>query len=328
MLSYSVEVLREAVARFKTANILVIGDIIVDHFIWGTVSRISPEAPVPVVNVTRDDYMLGGAANVLHNVSSLGSRTSLCGVIGADEMGNRLLGMLDALSVPTDGVIRVRERPTIIKTRVIAQGQQVVRFDREEHGELAVEHLESVRRYLDENLKSFDAVIVSDYAKGMISQLLMEHLRDNTSGEQKIPIIVDPKPRRAERFKGATIMTPNNHEAEMMSGIIIEDEESLNKAVRKLREEFLCEAVLVTRGADGMVLSAGDGQLVSIPAKAREVYDVTGAGDTVAAVLALGVAVGLSYAAAAVLANYAASIVVGKVGTATVTDEELLEVIV
>lgn len=328
MLSYTHDDLQEAVVRFKTANILVIGDIIVDHFIWGTVSRISPEAPVPVVNVTRDNFMLGGAANVLHNVSSLGARTSLCGVIGADEMGDRLLGMLDALHVPTAGVIRVSERPTIIKTRVIAQGQQVVRFDREENGELAAEQLESVRRYLDENFGNFDVVIVSDYAKGMISQLLMEHLRDNTSGKQGIPIIVDPKPNRAERFRGATIMTPNNHEAEMMSGILIEDEESLNKAVRKLRQEFLCEAVLVTRGEAGMVLSEGDGQLVAIPAKAREVYDVTGAGDTVAAVLALGVAVGLSYAVAAVLANYAAGIVVGKVGTATVTVEELLEVIV
>jgi D-beta-D-heptose 7-phosphate kinase/D-beta-D-heptose 1-phosphate adenosyltransferase len=318
--------LQAAVRKFHTANILVIGDIIVDHFIWGSVSRISPEAPVPVVNVTHENLMLGGSANVLHNIYAQGAKSALCGVIGTDAMGDHLLKLLADLGSPTSGIVRSDNRPTILKTRIVAQHQQVVRFDREKTGELSKARLAEVKRFLDNHLADFDAVIVSDYDKGMISQTLMTHLR-KLLAKSKIPLIVDPKPRHAERFKGVTIITPNHHEAELMSGMKIGNEKELTAAAQKMQKTLNCQAVLITRGEAGMALFEKGQPLYTIPTVAKEVYDVTGAGDTVAATLALGLAVGLGFAEAATLANFAAGIVVGKVGTATASTEELLRAI-
>ena len=321
------EDLRLAVAGFQKANVLVIGDIIVDHFIWGSVSRISPEAPVPVVNVTRETVLLGGAANVLNNLYALGARATLCGVVGADPIGDQLLGLLADLSSPTRGVIRAGDRPTIKKTRIIAQSQQVVRVDREVKGELSGACVGQIKKFLAENLHAFDAVIVSDYAKGLITPAFMEELRRLLAGNGNPPLVVDPKPGPSERYRGATVITPNHHEAALMSGLAIHDEESLTAAARALLAGLECRAVLVTRGEAGMALLEQGEELFSIPTVAKEVYDVTGAGDTVAATLALGLASGLSLPAAATLANYAAGIVVGKVGTATAKADELLQVI-
>ncbi len=318
--------LARAVKKFHTANILVIGDIIVDHFIWGSVSRISPEAPVPVVNVTHENLMLGGSANVLHNIYAQGAKSALCGVIGNDAMGGHLLKLLADLGSPTSGIVRSDNRPTILKTRIVAQHQQVVRFDREKTGELSKARLLEVKRFLDDHLRDFDAVIVSDYDKGMISPALMNHLRTLLT-QSKIPLLVDPKPRHCERFKGATIITPNHHEAELMSGMKIGSEKELATAAKKMQKMLDCEAVLITRGEAGMALYEKGKPLYTIPTVAKEVYDVTGAGDTVAATLALGLAVGLGFAEAATLANFAAGIVVGKVGTATASTEELLRAI-
>jgi D-beta-D-heptose 7-phosphate kinase/D-beta-D-heptose 1-phosphate adenosyltransferase len=318
--------LQAAVRKFRTANILVIGDIIVDHFIWGSVSRISPEAPVPVVNVTHENLMLGGSANVLHNIYAQGAKSALCGVIGTDAMGDHLLRMLTDLGSPTGGIVRSDNRPTILKTRIVAQHQQVVRFDREKTGELSKARLAEVKSFLDSHLADFDAVIVSDYDKGMISPALMNHLR-KLLAKSKIPLIVDPKPRHAERFKGVTIITPNHHEAELMSGMKIGSEKELTAAAQKMQKTLGCQAVLITRGEAGMALFEKGQPLYTIPTVAKEVYDVTGAGDTVAATLALGLAVGLGFAEAATLANFAAGIVVGKVGTATASTEELLRAI-
>lgn len=319
--------LRKAISKLQSANILVLGDIIVDHFIWGSVSRISPEAPVPVVNVTDENLLLGGAANVLHNIYALGGKATLCGLIGNDPIGNHLLNMLSELSSPTAGIFKSKNRPTIIKTRIIAQNQQVVRFDREKSGEPSKASFKKIIKYLDENISDFDAVIISDYNKGMINQTIMDHLRNCTSAHNSIPLIVDPKPGQPQRFQGVTIITPNNHEAELMSGISVTDEESLITAARTLQENLESDAVLITRGEEGMALYEKGQPLLTIPTVAKEVYDVTGAGDTVIATLALGVAVGLSFAEAATLANFAAGIVVGKVGTATASRDELLEVI-
>lgn len=318
--------LQAAVRKFRTANILVIGDIIVDHFIWGSVSRISPEAPVPVVNVTHENLMLGGSANVLHNIYAQGAKSALCGVIGTDAMGDHLLRMLTDLGSPTGGIVRSDNRPTILKTRIVAQHQQVVRFDREKTGELSKARLAEVKSFLDSHLADFDAVIVSDYDKGMISPALMNHLR-KLLAKSNIPLIVDPKPRHAERFKGVTIITPNHHEAELMSGMKIGSEKELTAAAQKMQKTLGCQAVLITRGEAGMALFEKGQPLYTIPTVAKEVYDVTGAGDTVAATLALGLAVGLGFAEAATLANFAAGIVVGKVGTATASTEELLRAI-
>jgi len=315
---------KKAVSRFQEANILVIGDIIVDHFVWGSVSRISPEAPVPVVNVTHENLLLGGAANVVNNIYSLGGRASLCGIIGRDEMGNHLLKLLKELSSPTDGVIVTDERPSTVKTRILAQHQQMVRFDREQTGQLSEASFAGIKKFIDKHIKSFDAVIISDYAKGMISAQLMEYLLDRLPEGKKIPIITDPKPDQPERFKGVTILTPNHHEVELMTHIAITDDGSMREAARILRAMTGSEAVLITRGEAGMALLENDKPIFSIPTVAKEVFDVTGAGDTVAATLALGLATGLPFTTAATIANYAAGLVVGKIGTSTTSTKELL----
>ena len=315
--------LRDAINDFSKVHILVIGDLIVDHFIWGTVSRISPEAPVPVVNVTHDNLLLGGSANVLHNIFGLGARATICGVIGHDAMGDHLLSLIEALPSSTAGIVRLEDRPTTIKTRIVAQGQQVVRFDRESTGGVEGAGLTAIQEFIDRELATFQAVIVSDYAKGIITPALMDHLRERLRLHPGIPLIIDPKPCQLERFHGATIITPNHHEAEQLSGITIRDEQSLLAAGEKLLADLDSQAVLITRGEAGMALFERGRPLITIPTVAKEVFDVTGAGDTVIATLALGLSTGLSFAAAATLANYAAGIVVGKIGTAIVTQEEL-----
>lgn len=319
--------LLSAVSRFSSARVLVIGDIIIDHFLWGTATRISPEAPVPVVNVQREDLMLGGSANVLRNIVSLGGSGALCGMIGHDAMGEKAIELVGQLGVPTDGLV-VGQRPTTVKTRVVAQGQQVVRFDREQTGVPSKNSLEALVGYLEGHVHAFDAVMVSDYAKGVVSEQLMIRLHQLLHAvrhreKRPLPLIVDPKPTNVHCFVGATVITPNHHEAVQMSGVRIDDQKSLFAAARQIRDDIGCEAVLITRGEAGMALLQGDEDLVTIPTMAKEVYDVTGAGDTVAATLALGLAAGCSMDEAAVLANHAAGIVVGKIGTACVTTTEL-----
>lgn len=326
LVSINHQKLIDGLQQFHTANILVIGDIIIDHFIYGSVSRISPEAPVPVVNVNKESLLLGGSANVLHNLYGLGAKGTICGVIGTDFIGEQFLGLLDDIDSPTTGVIRSDDRPTTKKTRVIAQNQQIVRFDREQALPVTETSLQEIYTFLDNHLNDYQAVVVSDYNKGVICGELMDHLRPLLK-KHTIPMIVDPKPGHPEFFKGATIITPNNLETKLMSGMDISDSESLLAAATKLKTEIDSEAVLITRGEEGMALLSNDEPLFCIPTVAREVYDVTGAGDTVIATLAMGLAVGLSHKEAATLANYAAGIVVGKVGTATASTEELLEVL-
>lgn len=315
-------------SQFVGTRIMVIGDIIVDHFIWGTVSRISPEAPVPVVNVTREEMLLGGGANVLHNIYALGGEAVLCGIIGNDEMGGRLQQLLADLGASCSGLVQGK-RPTTVKTRVVAHGQQVVRFDREQASAPSEQTIGALLDFIDKNLVDFDVVIVSDYYKGVITHPLMSYLQQKVREvEQKsgrrIPVVIDPKPDQPERFIGATIITPNHLEAEKMSGLQITNEQELVQAAELLRDKFLCEAVLITRGEAGMSLLERGQDLVTIPTMAREVFDVTGAGDTVIATLALGLAAGATFAEAAALANVAAGIVVGKIGTATVSSAEIL----
>ena len=316
----------DGLKQFHNANILVIGDIIVDHFIYGSVNRISPEAPVPVVNVNKETLLLGGSANVLHNLYGLGAQGTICGIIGMDFMGEQFLSLLDEIDSPTLGVVRSNDRPTTKKTRVIAQNQQIVRFDREQALPLTNESLQAIYDFLDTHLHEYQAVVISDYNKGMICKPLMDHLRLLVIQHQ-IPMIVDPKPGHPELFKGATIITPNNLEIKLMSGMEITDTESLLNAANKLKQDIESETVLITRGEEGMALLTDNEPLFCIPTVAREVYDVTGAGDTVIATLSMGLAVGLSHKEAAVLANYAAGIVVGKVGTAITSKDELLKVL-
>jgi rfaE bifunctional protein kinase chain/domain len=324
----SKQMLHDFVAKFAKARVLVIGDIIIDHFLWGTTTRISPEAPVPVVNVQRENLLLGGSANVVRNIVSLGGAGALCGIVGDDAMGRKTAEMAEELGVSTEGLI-IGQRPTTVKTRVVAQGQQVVRFDREQTGAPSKASLAALLHYLEVAIPAFDAVIVSDYAKGVVGEQLMARLHQllhtvRVQENRPLPLIVDPKPANIHYFVGATVITPNHHEAMQIAGIRIEDERSLMAAACHIRDDIIgCEAVLITRGEAGMALLLGDGDLVTIPAVAKEVYDVTGAGDTVAATLALGLAVGCSMTQAAILANHAAGIVVGKVGTACVSANEL-----
>jgi len=317
------QTLYQALDRIAASKVLVIGDVIVDHFIWGKVSRISPEAPVPVVDVRQENLLLGGAANVLNNIYSLGGRGTLCGVIGCDPMADQLEHLLRQLPSPVDGIFRSDDRPTMVKTRVVAHNQQVVRFDRENRLPLPAGVQQRIENYLDANIDSFDAVVISDYAKGLISEELMVFLRRRLAKGKPKPLIADPKPGRLQFFRQVSIVTPNNQEAELMSGIIITDHQSLQQAAEILLGKLDCQAVLITRGEEGMALFEKGKPFFSIPTKAREVYDVTGAGDTVVAVLALGLAAGYDFKVASSLANYAAGIVVGKLGTATTSVEEL-----
>ena len=315
------------IAAFAKARVLVIGDIIIDHFLWGAATRISPEAPVPVVTVRREDLLLGGSANVLRNIVSLGGGGALCGIIGDDAMGQKTRELVEQLGVSTEGLV-VGQRPTTVKTRVVAQGQQVVRFDREQTGAPSRASLETLLAYLERHLHCFDAVMVSDYAKGVVGEPVMTRMHHLLHGirqreQRRLPLIVDPKPSNIQYFIGATVITPNHHEAMQIAGMRIDDELSLLAAARHIREDIGCEAVLITRGESGMALLEDDDEMVTIPTMAKEVYDVTGAGDTVAATLALGLAADCTMREAAVLANHAAGIVVGKVGTACVTAAEL-----
>jgi rfaE bifunctional protein kinase chain/domain len=276
-----------------------------------------------VVNVTHENLLLGGSANVLNNIYALGGTASICGISGNDQMGDHIEKLLGDLGSPCDGIIRSTERPTTIKTRIVAQGQQVVRFDREETKEIDNLSLKTIFDYLDDNLANFHAIIISDYAKGIVNDSLMTYLKQKLANHPTIPMVIDPKPRSHKLLYGATLITPNHHEAEQMSGIKITDDESLQAAGTKLLEDLQSKAVLITRGEAGMTIFEKNKPMVTIPTMAKEVFDVTGAGDTVIATLAMGLATGLSYVESAALANFAAGIVVGKVGTATANTTEL-----
>lgn len=316
-LSFDIDKMKDAVERFGTARILVIGDVMLDQFIWGRVGRISPEAPVPVVEVDQETYMLGGAANVVHNLAALGCRTLVCGLVGDDEAGKHVCELLEDLEVPCDGVIRSDARPTTVKTRVVAHSQQVVRVDREHRLPARDSEVEDMQTYLDKILPDCDAVIISDYAKGVISQKLLGPLMEKSRKGQKI-ITVDPKVSNMQLYAGATVITPNHHEALAAARINGDDPKAIIKAGRRLLEELEAKHVLVTQSEKGMTLFT-KGQETHIPTMAKKVFDVTGAGDTVISTLTLGLVAGLTPPDAAAMANFAAGVVVGEVGTSAVT---------
>ena len=315
------------ISRFEDVTVLVVGDIILDQFIWGKVSRISPEAPVPVVEVQEETFLLGGAANVVNNILSLGGRSLLCGVIGNDEFGKKLLDSLGDKGISNKGIIIQKDGRTTLKTRVVAdRGQQVVRFDRENNEQLDQKLRERLLQFIRSHLGEVDSVILSDYGKGVLSEDLIREINEGAKGEGRM-VVVDPKMDNFDYYKGMTLITPNKFEAEIASGVKIVDEESLNRAGEILQDRFRSQAVLITLGEEGMTLFERGKQAVNIPTVAKEVYDVTGAGDTVVAVITLAKAAGASFTEAAEIANYAAGIVVGKVGTATVSPDELKEAI-
>ena len=322
---YDADFLKKAIDRFPSARILVVGDIIMDEFIWGRVSRISPEAPVPVVNVTRQTTLLGGAANVIHNMASLGAAPILCGVIGSDRRGEEIVEKVRALGLDTGGIVMEPDRPTSIKTRVVAHGQQVVRFDRESRREILPGSTEKLLQFIEEKLPSIDAVVVSDYGKGVISTPLMKGLRDRVRAvsERSIVTAVDPKTGNFEYYRGVDVITPNHHEAGAFCGFEITDRETLVRAGHRMLERLECRSVLITQGKRGVTLFENGGDITHIPTFAKKVFDVTGAGDTVIATFSLGLGSGLDLRSAAVLSNFAAGLVVAEVGTSAVTAAEL-----
>jgi len=316
--------LQRYIERFPQAGVLVVGDLILDHYIWGKVSRISPEAPVPVVQVDSESLQLGGAANVYNNVLSLGGRADICGVVGTDEGGRRLLKELGVRRHGRGGVVIDPDRPTTRKTRVIAHNQQVVRFDVERRSEIKAALQRRLIRYVESRLREISCLVVSDYAKGVVTAWLMAELT-RLAALRRIPIIVDPKVEHFSYYKGVTAVTPNHLEAVQAAGLHADDDQAINDAGEIIRQRLGCQSVLVTRGEKGMYLFESGGTSWHIPTMARQVYDVTGAGDTVVGTLALALATGASVRDGAVLANHAAGIVVGVVGTATVTARQLSE---
>ena len=310
---------------FSDKRIVVLGDVMLDEFIWGRVRRISPEAPVPVVEVDRQSLALGGAGNVASNLVALGASPTPIGVVGSDSDAERLRSAFREVGVSFDGLVVDAGRPTTSKTRVIAHSQQVVRADRESRAAIDAGTAERLLDIFRRSIEAADAVVVSDYGKGLLTPTLLSGALAAAS-ERGLTVCLDPKLRNFVHYQPVTVITPNNQEAAEAAGIAIEGEQSLIEAGQKLLASVDCRAVLITRGEEGMTLFTEDG-ITHIPTVAREVYDVTGAGDTVIATLALALASGASLEEAAVLANHAAGVVVAKVGTASVTRDELLATI-
>jgi len=310
------------ISKFRNARIMVIGDLMVDEYIWGSVSRISPEAPVPVVSVTSESLRLGGAGNVVNNLHSLGGKVWVGGVVGNDEMGRKVIHDLRKMGINTKGVVVEPERITTVKTRIVAQHQQVVRYDREVTRIIHPENIKQILSLLEERIGELDAVLISDYGKGVICEPLVEKVRSLTLSAGKI-LAVDPKVKNIPLFHQVTIITPNHYEAAEAAGRWIQNEEDLIAIGRTLLQRLRVKSVLITRGEKGMTLFQDSGEVTNIPTVAKEVFDVTGAGDTVVSVLTLAMAAGASPKEAAMLSNYAAGIVVGEVGTATIKSSEL-----
>jgi len=314
----------EILNKAGDCRIVVLGDVMLDEFIWGNVTRISPEAPVPVVNIQRESTRLGGAANVLANVSALGATANVIGVVGNDAAAEKLRdGLRQTGGAQTDAMlIEDENRPTTIKLRIIAHNQMVVRADREQRSLVNGDVEARIIKTAKEGIENAQALVVSDYDKGVITPGILSEVLPLAYG--RIPVLVDPKIRNFDAYRPATLVTPNHHEALRVSNLEEDNEETLHQAARMIRKRLKCDAVLITRGEFGMMLVEGDSSPVYVETAAREVFDVTGAGDTVIATLAATLAAGASITEAAVLANHAAGIVVGKVGTATATAEEVI----
>jgi rfaE bifunctional protein kinase chain/domain len=314
---------RELLDRFAGRRVLILGDAMLDHYIWGECGRISPEAPIPVVTVRDESSRLGGAANVAHNVRTLGGEPLLLSVIGQDETGRQLRQALEGERIGTEQLVVDPGRPTVRKTRIIARSQQVVRIDRERTDELGGAVLEALSERIAAALERAQAIVISDYGKGVICAPLLERWleRFNRSG---LPVCVDPKETHFHSYRGVTVLTPNLGEASFASGTRIRDEATLETAGRLLLSRLEARHLLITRGEEGMSLFTAGRPRLDIAAVGREVYDVTGAGDTVVGTLALALAAGASMEDATRLANHAAGCVIRELGTSAVTREEIL----
>ena len=310
------------ITKFDNCNVLVIGDLMIDEYLWGTVDRISPEAPVQIVSIKSENYTLGGAGNVVNNLLALGVKTKLLSTAGTGANSQQLFKLLNNLGVNTDAIIREPDRPTTKKTRIIASNQHVLRIDRETTKPVSAKTLEILKKHYKKTIINTDIVIISDYGKGLISHELISFITEYGKKYGKI-ILADPKGIDFTKYSGIFLMTPNKKEAAIAAGIEIVDKESILKAGSILCKTVGLSKILITCGKEGMILIDKNHKPFKIKSEARQVFDVSGAGDTVIAVL--GAAIGSNYSieTSAVVANIAAGIVVGKVGTATVTRDEI-----
>jgi D-glycero-beta-D-manno-heptose-7-phosphate kinase len=333
----------QIVNGMRGRRLAVVGDWMLDRYVWGTTSRISPEAPVPVVDFTEQSECLGGAGNVAANLAALGARVEIFGAIGKDEAGAELRRCLRAIRLPDKGIVEVAGRPTTLKTRIIARQQQVVRVDREVRAHLPEQAEEQLLKRILAGLNGLDALVISDYDKGVVSDTLAEKVL-GACAKRKIPSFVKPKWSRLPAYRGATVVICNRAEAGFLVAHALDSDESVRDAGRKLLEHFGCAAVVITLGPHGLQLfERDDANGFHVPAinqetqivigkrpgakSGRQVFDVTGAGDTVLATMALATAGGASPREAAVLGNAAAGVVVAKLGTATLTREELTAIL-
>ncbi len=314
--------------KIRSAKVLVIGDLMLDHYIWGDADRISPEAPVPVVHVQRDTYVAGGAANVAVNIARLGAYAECCGSMGVDDVAEKLKTLIREHCVAFDERFQQPNIPTILKSRIIVRQQQLARLDREFPP--SAYQLNDVTAWplLAEKIDSADAVILSDYAKGVLTDALIGQVLDHAHEKGKL-VTLDPKPKRKLRYRDVDLMTPNRDESLQLSGVEWEHGKDFpaEAVCRSIWEKYAPRNLIVTMGAQGMLVSREGKIIKSIPTFAREVFDVSGAGDTVIATLTVALAAGASIEDAAHLANYAAGVVVGKLGTATASPEEILSFI-
>jgi len=324
MKNRSYGLLANIIKRFNGKKILIIGDLILDEFIWGKVSRISPEAPVPVVWVKDESFMPGGAANVANNIIALGAEAYVAGVIGNDDHGSILKDELAKKGIYVEGVIADSLRPTTLKTRVIAHHQQVVRIDREKVHEIDDKTKDRLVEYVKDKLGMVDALLIEDYGKGLITPKLLKPIISYAK-KKKVIIAVDPKEDHISYYKGVTVITPNHHEASKVTGIKVKGKDSLKQIGDKLLKKLKVNVALVTLGEDGMAVFEHEKKPNMIPTIAQEVYDVSGAGDTVISSYTLSLAAGASPIQAAHIANYAAGIVVGKIGISVIEQDELIK---
>jgi D-beta-D-heptose 7-phosphate kinase/D-beta-D-heptose 1-phosphate adenosyltransferase len=318
-----INLLKDILFRFSNTRILVLGDLMIDEYLWGSVDRISPEAPVQVVNVQREARTLGGAGNVIANLVSMGSKVDVAGIIGNGPEAQWLLEQLDSLDVVHECIIKDHARPTTKKTRVIAVNQQVVRIDRETRKPISENQEEVLVKYVTKNWDQWQGIILSDYGKGLLTRSFLKKVI-SLGREKGIRVVVDPKGGDYKRYKGAGLITPNKREAIQGMGLDTAEDVEIKSLGKRMLEELDLQGLVITLGAEGMCIFAPGEEPRLIQTKAREVYDVSGAGDTVAASLTLCLASGVDLHHSAEVANLAAGIVVGKVGTATVTQEEIL----
>ena len=310
------------ITAFSRCKILVVGDLMMDEYLWGDVDRISPEAPVQVVSVTREELILGGSGNVVNNLAALGARVAAVGVVGTGPDGSLMLEKFKSLDVDTSGIVREPTRPTTRKTRIIAAHQQVLRIDRETRRDISKDNQDSLIRAIAGQVPTADVVLISDYGKGVVTRDLVAQTTRSARRHGK-PVIVDPKGLDFSKYAGASLITPNQKEAGLAAGVEITDNAALARAARRILDTVETDSLLITCGKDGMVLFERDGEPYRIRSRARQVFDVSGAGDTVVSTLGLAAAAGLTFREGAALANAAAGVVVGKVGTATLSPREL-----